>query len=219
MGKSDPFVQEQYRLSLLNLFNRAKKVKIDSVAFFGFSRENALTSALSCPDRYFYDLSLGNWNINTFPYETEKEVDLIVCTRCAYFSKDPKKMMQSFYEILKEGGMILIDWGLGDHWRFDNYKVGWIKEGEHEWCYEKDNFLWSALSIEEEDLESNEVYNFCNSIKRKGYNSVQKAILNEVPSIISKSEISDIGFLEIKVDFKFLWPDQPQLYSIVTAIK
>ena len=78
-------------------------------------------------------MSLDNWDINSDWLLPEK-YDLIICTRCAYFSKDPADFIQKCKSILKPMGWLFVDWGLGDHWRFKNYKVGWLKDREHEYA-------------------------------------------------------------------------------------
>ena len=80
MGKSDAIIFPEY-VQALSQIDR----KINSVAFLGFSAENSLTRRILCENRSFYDLSLGNWNINS-DWSLDKKYDLIVCTRCAYFS-------------------------------------------------------------------------------------------------------------------------------------
>ena len=77
----------------------------------------------------FYDLQLNNWEINSFPYDVKERFDLIACTRCPYFSKYPTEMLSEFRRLLKPGGVILIDWAVGDHWRFDEFAVGWKHHG------------------------------------------------------------------------------------------
>ena len=113
MGRSNPHVFNFYLSFLEN------KV-YDSVGFFGQDGENDFSRAIPSKNKYFYDLSLKNWNINVFPYPKSRKFDLIVCTKCAYFSKSPDKTVSEFSDMLNPGGKILIDWGLGDHWRFKN---------------------------------------------------------------------------------------------------
>jgi len=91
-----------------------------------------------------YDLKLGNWNINS-EWELDKKYDTIVSLRCPYFAKDPEDFIKRCYRHLNESGKLYVDWGLGDHWRFDKFKIGWVKDGEHEYAYKEDNFLWSAV--------------------------------------------------------------------------
>ena len=138
MGKSDAIIFPEY-VQALSQIDR----KINSVAFLGFSAENSFTRRILCENRSFYDLSLGNWNINS-DWSLDKKYDLIVCTRCAYFSNNPDQFIEKCKAYLNEAGFALIDWGLGDHWRFENFKVGWVKDGEQEYAYNENNFLHSC---------------------------------------------------------------------------
>jgi len=207
LGKSDPYI--------FNFYLKSFPIHsvYDEAAFFGQSRDNGFTSLIKCRNKNYYDLSIKNWNINSFPYKIEKDkkFDLIVCTRCAYFSKNPKKMIESFSSILKEDGILFIDWGLGDHWRFKEYAVGWKKGNQHEWAYEEGNFLWSSV-WEESFLKNNQVELFFNHIRKLGYNDLSLSVIEEVPEIISLEEIEDCGLSIENKDFLFLWPDKPQLY-------
>ena len=204
MGKSDAFIFPEYANILPSLV-------YNSIAFLGFSQENDFTKRIkSLQTRHFYDLSLKNWNIND-PWKLQQKYDLIVCTRCAYFSKNPKDFIDKVKDNLVKDGLALVDWGLGDHWRFSKYKVGWTKDGEHEYAYEKNNKLYSCF-WSEELLKDREVELFWNSVKsyNNDYKSMQlcEVIVQEVPSLVYyKTE---------KIITKFLWPDCPQLYIITT---
>ena len=110
-----------------------------------------------------------------------------------------------------------IDWGLGDHWRrFKNYKVGWVKEGEHENAYEEDNYLWSTV-WDDSFLLDEQLQLFSKRIKKFGYLDIKKAIMGEVPRIL---EFNYIGkYFEVSYDMLALWEDRPQLYILVKATK
>ncbi len=210
MGKTDPYIFNAY----LNILGNDS---YQDVGYFGFSGPNNLTKSINSDNQSYYDLSLKNWEINTFPYTVNKKFDLIVCTRVAYFSKYPVEMMKYFFDLLKPNGRILIDWGLGDHWRFDNYKVGWVKGGEQEWAYQKDNFLWSCLWDDSfEKIESAQV--FLKNIEKFGYNdSLSKNVKAEVPVLLSLSDIDK--FYEGKIQIVTFWEDKPQLYIICNLKK
>ena len=200
MGRSDPYVFNFYASHLV-------KRDYNSVGFFGQPTHNQFSNFIISEDKSFYDMSLGNWEINSFPYKASKKFDLIVCTRCCYFSKQPKKMIKEFQGMLNPGGKIFIDWGLGDHWRFDKYKVGWIKDGEHEWAYDKDNYLWSTI-WDKKFLESYEVARFKKGIEKMGYYNLEDAIFDEVPVVVDPNEIGVIS-----VSFLTLWEESsPQIY-------
>ena len=221
MGKSDPYVFNAY-------FSVLKKMqfKVDSrsVGFFGFEKENNFTKLLNFKERYFYDLALGNWNINNFPYKIDSKFDLIVCTRCAYFCKDPALMMKEFHNLLNPGGYLLVDWGLGDHWRFKEYKVGWVKKEEHEWAYDKNNFLWSTLWTNKKEGENwinfySPIKEFCKNIEKFGYDNLNDAIQEEVPSVLTINDIPDIGYENLELNSFSLWPESPQLYLVLSCQK
>ena len=201
MGKSNPHVFSFY---LSNL----KKQKRKSVGIFGQEADNSFTSSIASDEKDFYDLSLDNWDINNFPYNISKKYDLIVCTRCAYFCKNPEKMMEEFYQMLNPDGEIFIDWGLGDHWRFSDYKVGWVKNNEQEHAYKENNFLWSTV-WDDSFLEYPEYKAFESCVKRYGYEDVKTAIDLEVPSILDLEQYKDV-----KVKMLALWPESPQLYIL-----
>ena len=206
MGKSDPYLKNFY-LGLLN------ENKFSSAGFFGQSQDNFLTKSILCDSKEYFDLSLDNWNINDEQYDINKMFDLIVCTRCCYFSKDPEMVLNNFKNILNPGGKILVDWGLGDHWRYDNYKVGWVRNGEHESFYEPENYLWST--VWHNSFESHpEVLKFKNLIKKFGYkNNLSEIIKEEVPAILDLEEYSKKNNnFSIKCSIMTLWPDSPQLY-------
>lgn len=207
MGKSDPIIFNEY----LTLLDQHCGLRYDSIAFLGFGQENAFTTMLQAPVRDFYDLSLGNWDIND-TWVLPKSYDLVISTRCPYFARDPHDFVERCRASLAPGGTIFLDWGLGDHWRFDRFKVGWVRDGEHEFAYAPDNFLHSCF-WRPEFVDDLEVKRFWSNVQgRFGYQrteSLNDIIRVEVPSII------DYGCKEIR--FKFLWPEAPQLY-IMTLI-
>lgn len=206
MGRSDDFIFPEYSQLLKGVEN------LTSIAFLGNKEENRFTLSLNAEIRDFYDIQLGNWDINS-DWDLHRKYDLIVCTRCAYFSREPDIFVQKCKNHLTSNGCALIDWGLGDHWRFSDYKVGWIRNNVHEFAYKKDNFLFSCLWRQE--FEQNvEVKNFWNNVKgRFSYpskGSLTKVVNDEVPKIV------DYQFSKIR--FKHLWYDFPQLY-IMTLIE
>jgi len=207
MGKSDVFLFEEYEKMLCN-------VTASSIAFLGFSKENEFTRKLQAPIRDFYDLSLNNWNINE-DWNLSKNYDLIVCTRCAFFSKNPTNFIEKCKNHLSKEGNALIDWGLGDHWRFDKYKIGWIRYGEQEYAYKPNNFLyscyWNDVLIEDQSVKL-----FWESIIKNpefGYNKnddIKSVIEREIPALVD--------YKVEKLKTVFLWPERPQLY-ILTMVK
>ena len=128
MGRSNDF--------LFPFYKRHIKPQGD-VALLGFTDNTLFEGDL-------YDLQLNNWNIKD-DWELKKKYDTIISLRCPYFAKDPEKFIKKCYDNLNKGGKLYVDWGLGDHWRFSKYKLGWVRDGEHEYAYGNDNYLWSFL--------------------------------------------------------------------------
>lgn len=199
MGKSDPIY-----------FSWIQPIikPMGKVALLGFTDEKYFQGDL-------YDLSLGNWNINT-KWKLNQKYDSIICTRCAYFAKDPLQFIELCYEHLNPKGRLYVDWGLGDHWRFPNYKVGWLKDGEHEWAYKEDNYLWSTV-WDESFIDDEQFKTFSKRIQKHHYKNVKEAIFDEVPNVVSVASVEK--FFTIKYDILTLWEDLPQLYILLSAIK
>lgn len=198
MGKSDQIVFQKY-------YELTHHLNPKSVALLGFSSENAYTNQL--PGVHdLYDLSLGNWEINS-DWKLKNTYDLIVCTRCPYFAKDPHEFIRLCIKHTNPGGAILLDWGLGDHWRFPKYKVGWVRDGEHEFAYAQNNKLYSCMwrkSFEDDKV----VKKYRDLVAgRFGYPhdiDLTRVVNDEIPSVV------DYECDEIR--FECLWPDAPQLY-------
>ena len=199
MGRSDAYV--------LDFYNKTIKPK-GKVALLGFSNNNFYNGDL-------YDLSLNNWNINS-DWSLNKKYDTIICTRCAYFAEDPWDFIEKCYEHLNESGNLYVDWGLGDHWRFENYKIGWIKNGEQEHAYQDDNYLWST--VWDKRFKSNQHFkDFAKNVEKLGYNNVEKAIIKEVPRVLKLDFIR--LFFNCQYNILSLWDDKPQLYILIHGIK
>jgi len=199
MGKSDPHY--------FNFCNQHIKPQGET-ALLGFTNNNYFQGDL-------YDLSLNNWDINS-EWKLTQRYDTIICTRCAYFSKDPQSFVELCHEHLKPKGKLFVDWGIGDHWRFPNYKVGWVKNGEHEWAYEKDNYLWSTI-WDDSFVKDNEYQIFSQRIQKHNYQDAKKAIFDEVPKVINLKFID--MFFETKYNTLALWEDLPQLYTLISGVK
>ena len=199
MGRSD--------LHVFNFYNKKIKPK-GRTALLGFNKNNVYQGDL-------YDLSLKNWSINS-DWTLKTKYDTIICTRCAYFSKDPWDFIEKCHENLNPNGILYVDWGLGDHWRFENYKIGWVKNGEQEHAYKNDNFLWSTV-WDEQFLEHEQCKTFCNNVTKLGYKDVQEAIRQEVPSILTLEFVR--LFFNCEYEILSLWEDSPQLYILLKCIK
>ena len=195
MGKSNQFLEPFYK----NIIEPK-----GDIALLGFQNNKWFSGDL-------YDLQLNNWQINS-DWNLSKKYDTIISLRCPYFAKEPIKFIDKCLEHLNSGGTIYADWGLGDHWRFDNYKVGWVKDGEHEWAYEKDNYLWSTY-WNSDLLQDTEVQKFEQRIQKKGYSDLEQAIYDEVPSVFNLQK-----YTNYKIHTYALWEEDPQLYILLEII-
>jgi len=200
MGNSDKYVIPFYKEKINPI--------ISPVALLGFSGNKSFDGDL-------YDLSLGNWEINS-AWKLPKKYDTIICTRCAYFAKKPEDFILRCYDSLEDGGLLYVDWGLGNHWRFDKFKVGWVKEGEHEFCYSENNYLWSTV-WNNRFLENDQCFLFEEEIKKYGYDSLNQAVLDEVPAVLKTTFIESL----FDTSYNFLTIVSPylQLYILVSGVK
>ena len=200
MGRSNQFLFPFYKQHI--------KPKGD-VALLGFT-ENGLF------DGDLYDRSLNNWNINS-EWELEKKYDTIISLRCPYFSRNPEDFIKRCYENLNEGGKLYVDWGLGDHWRFKNYKLGWIKDGEHEYAYGENNFLWSTV-WDDSFCAHPDFELFVARTAKYGYKeNIKQSIFKEIPKVLKINTIKK--YFDISYNIRALWPDRPQLYILISGVK
>mgnify|MGYP003628239824 CR=1 FL=1 len=199
MGRSDPIIYKFY-----NHYIRPT----GKVALLGFDNNEMFDGDL-------YDLQLGNWEINS-DWSLPMKYDTIISLRCPYFAKDPHGFIQKCYEHLNDNGRLFVDWGIGDHWRFENYKVGWTKDGEHEYAYADDNYLWSFLW--DDSFQQDNAYRiFEERVGKFGYDNVKKAIYDEVPSVIELDSIRQ--YFKVAYRTTTLWEDLPQLYVLLCGLK
>jgi len=185
MGRSDPYIYDFYK----------EHIKPQGeAALLGFVDNNWFDGDL-------YDLQLNNWNIND-SWKLKKKYDTIICTRTAYFAKNPKDFIKRCYNSLNDGGKLYVDWGLGDHWRFENYKIGWVKDGEHEYAYEDDNYLWSGV-WDDSFLKDEEYSLFESRVRQYEYFDVKKAAYEEIPEILPIKYIKK--YFDLSYNMKALW--------------
>ena len=199
MGRSDPIMKEFY-----GKFINQK----GATALLGFVNNDWFYGDL-------YDRKLKNWDINS-DWKLNHKYDTIISLRCPYFARDPEDFIKRCYENLNPVGLLYVDWGLGDHWRFDNYKIGWIKDGEQEHAYGKDNFLWSGVWHDQFVSDENFML-FSDRVKRFGYADVKSAIHEEVPKILDLKFVDkyfEMGYINLT-----LWEDRPQLYTLLVGKK
>lgn len=218
MGKSDPYVFHAYDVILKNYVEKFNlELNYKKGVLLGQLKDNSFTSKIKIDNRKFYDYQLGNWNINEYPYSFENKNDIIICTRCPYFAKDPKEFIQECSNKLKKDGQIFLDWGLGDHLRYDKYRVGFFDDTEHEESYFEGNKLYSCV-WDEKFNENNAVKNFLKRIEKYGYRDLSKAVRKEIKSILTIDELEE-HFKNVSFDFFTLWEDNPQLYIVVQGVK
>lgn len=202
MGKSDPYVFNWYLQQL--------PTQANSIAFLGFPGPNEFTEHFSASVKHYYDLARG-WDINSQWVIRPESYDLVICTRCAYFAKDPTDFVKKSLAITKKGGVFFTDWGLGDHWRFPTFKVGWVRGGEHE-RVQYGNHTSSLYSCFWDDsLEHDQnVKAFRQAISRFGYDfnlTIGDIVRQEVPAILRMNSQGPA-----RISTLFLWPESPQLY-------
>ena len=179
-----------------------------AVALLGFPNNNYFPG--DC-----YDQKLGNWEINS-DWKLNKKYDTIICLRTAYFAKNPKEFIKKCYDHLNEDGVLYVDWGLGDHWRFDEYKIGWVKDGEQEYAYSETNYLWSTI-WDDCFLGDSQFIKYSNFVKKFGYCDIKGAICDEVPFILELESIKK--YFNISYNIVTLWEEKPQIYFFIKGEK
>ncbi len=206
MGKSDPYVFTWYAK---NLPSDAQKI-----AILGSTSESFVREAFPNAQIDLFDIQLKNWDINDPNWKIELNYyDLVVCTRCAYFSRDPRDLIDRCLTLIKTGGCVFIDWGYGDHWRFEKFKVGWLKDGEHEYASYKGHTSHLYSGIWNPNWENDSaVLEFKKNIQKFDYNETLSEILNQEVPYLHLIDDVDVKFLS-------LWPDRPQLYLLIKIYK
>ena len=166
-----------------------------------------------------YDLSLGNWDINS-DWELPRRYNTLICTRTAPFSKDPLDFITRCYKSLEAEGKLYVDWLYGEHWRFPLFKVGWLRQGEHEYAYGEENHLWSGV-WDESFTESPEVRKFFSEIAAGGFYSDETVLRDlvkvEVPSMLELKEIE--AMFNTRCHFLYCNVVAPSLYVLLECSK
>tara|TARA_R110000824_G_scaffold17144_3_gene70061 strand:+ start:4514 stop:5149 length:636 start_codon:yes stop_codon:yes gene_type:complete len=210
MGMSDTFMVPFYKNNI------AAKGR---TALLGFKNNEMF-------DGEIYDLQLEgeqHWDINS-DWSLSGKFDTIICLRCAYFSKNPEEFVKKCHEHLNAGGRLYVDWGIGDHWRFEDYKVGWVKGNEQEYAYGDENYLWSFV-WNDSLLEDEEFKIFSKGALNYGYDDVPKSIFEEVPEVLRVQEVSKL--FDVSMATLCLWDGtrqrtqkiKPQFYVLLGCIK
>ena len=196
--------------SLLIPFYRECIKPAAPVGLLGFQEESIFPG--KC-----YDLALGNWDINS-DWSLDRNYNSIISLRCPYFAKDPIKFIEKVYDHLDPGGTAYLDWGLGDHWRFDEYKVGWKKGEEHEYAYKDDNYLWSCV-WNDTFMDVPSVKDYAKAIQEFGYTDLPTAIREEVPSLLLLEDNTLESWIDKKIHFRYIPYPRPQLYLLLELTK
>ena len=112
--------------------------------------------------------------------------------------------------------MLYVDWGLGDHWRFDNFKVGWTKDGETEYGGNPDYKLHSAI-WDDSFFDHKECQIFAEEIKRHGYDDLRSAVFDEVFAVMRVDAVREL----FDVEYEILTTTKPylQMYVLLKAKK
>ena len=210
MGKSNSYVIPWYRNKLGNL-------NYDSVIFLGLAGPDEFSDSIISNSKKYYDLTLDNWKIND-EWDIDKEcADLVICTRCPYFASNPKLFVKKCFDIVKPGGVVFLDWGLGDHWRKIPYKVGWLKEGLHESIQYNNHVSKLYSCFWDQTLENDEnVLKFKEWIKQFGYRGdLTHIVYDEVPVVLTKNDLD----IQPIISTLALWPEAPQLYISTYFVK
>jgi hypothetical protein len=199
MGRSDPLL---YKFYSENIKPRGE------VAQLGSTNNRLFRGEL-------FDRMLDNWEINS-EWDLSRKYDTIICTRCAYFAKDLKDFFKRAHGHLEDGGIFYVDFGIGDHWRYDNYKIGWIKDGEQESAYWEENYLWATV-WHDNFLDDEQYKKFCEYVEKKGYVDVKKAIYKETPEVLNLEGLD--GMFEVTYNTLTLWEDSPQFNVLLKCVK
>ena len=188
MGKSDKF--------LMPIFKKIFPKKYP-IALLGFTKIPDFIESNNDID--LYDISLKNFNFNS-EWKLKRKYKSIICTRSLYFCKDPITFFKKCKEYLHEDGEIFVDFFYGHGWsRFKNFKVGWLKDGEQEWEYEKGNYLWSGI-WDDSFLKNEQVKLFIKRIEKHGYTDLKKAVHDEFPSLVKLNKLKEM-FKDININF------------------
>jgi len=213
MGRSDVSLKPVYA-KLIKVIQNHFQQHI-TVAVLGSPSAYFVSDMLANATCEFFDLQLHNWDINT-DWNLGKKYDVILSTRCPYFAKYPQIFVEKCHAHLESGGAVLLDWGYGDHWRFSDYKIGWAKDNEQEYCYGKTNYLWSGV-WDDSFLDNCQFQKFAKWVQKLGYKDVKEAIFTETPTVLPLMCIN--SYFDTQVELLALWEDCPQLYVFIVGFK
>jgi len=206
-----------------NLYNRI--MPKGKTALLGFVEEGIFSKQcvnVHSPIYDLYDLQLRNWEINS-KWDLGQKYDTIICLGTAFFAKDPKDFIKRCYEHLNEGGKLYVDFALGENLRFQNFKIGWVKDWEHEYAYNEYNLAWST--VWDDSFLDNKYFKFFQKCAHDfGYNDIKQAIFKEVPKILDLKFVKK--YFTVQVEFygaSITWANEakkrPILYILLTGTK
>lgn len=211
MGRSNEYVFPWY-------VNRLPNRQYQRVAALGATGPDAFTRTIDCESIDFFDLTLNNWKINddVWPEQLrDGRYDLVICTRCPYFAEDPVAFLKKCREATTNG-TIFLDWGLGDHWRQQPFKIGWRRDGYHEEVTYGEHISRLYSTAWRSDLDRHDAtlrfMHACGKVDPYYVDKrVSRIIKNEVPAILDLDVVKPTI-----IDLLMLWPEQPQL-NILTV--
>ena len=211
MGRSNQYVFPWYARHL-------PQRRYENACVLGARGSDQFIAGIDAGHIEYHDITLDGWSIDD-DWNPTTTYDLIVCTRCAYFVKDPAAFVRRCRMNTHRSGRVFIDWGLGDHWRKVPYLVGWrdparsIHEsvefesptGKHV------SYLWSCFWDRQLELRP-EAIAFRHDIRMCGYDddvTLTQIIEQEVPVVLDAA-------IQIPLDVQLLalWPKAPQLYIL-----
>lgn len=189
------------------------------VAVLGATQLDGFTSNIDAGEVELYDITLSgenHWNINESLTLRGEDYDLIVSTRCPYFAADPLAFITSCRDKLKPGGVLFLDWGLGDHWRLTPYKVGWVRGSDHEYVnYGQHTSTLHSCVWSDRLCDAAAAKDFRNNIRRYPEYDDDRTLTNiinaEVPRVFDLTQkVDELELFDVQL--LSLWPDAPQLY-------
>ena len=213
-GRSKDYLMPIYTKLITNLVSNSSVHKVACLGAPGPYFVSDLAKKICGINCDFYDLGLGNWNINS-AWHLPNKYDFIFCTRCAFFSRNPLDFIKKCHQNLNHKGLLLVDWNFGH--KFDGYRIGCVKDGLHEHDeHAPDNFIWSG--VWNDNFKDHPQFKlFEKRTKKYGYTDVPKAIKKETPSLLNTDDIS--RYFEVETELLSLWEDDPLLYIFISAKK
>lgn len=212
MGKTDSLIIPIYKRYLQKYFS-------DSVDFFGSTSKDKLCQNIK--SARFFDLQIGNWNINT---KWSIQTSRAVCLRTSGFAINPNDLITSFSKNMDKNGILLIDWSLGsDHYPRESKKWTWGWGNGADQCYgeykNKKCYLYSSY-LSRNLIISNAYQELCNfAAKQIHYQQVKnhyEQIQSEFKEYLLNHELLEDHFsiLEEKIWTPLTRNGRAQLYTI-----